>query len=81
MKKSPVEFMFLPAHPGVDAVRIVKVDKTEIGELSQAPDGTYWFHDYSEGDDLYFSPRIDTLAKAEDAIYRHLRILGYVEGE
>lgn len=55
------------------------VDGDEIGDLSQAPDGTYWFSDYSEGEDFYLSPELNTLSEAQDAVIRLLRRIGYVE--
>ena len=77
--KSTVKFRNLPSFPGSDAISIVIVDGDEIGELSQTPDGTYWFTDYSEGEDFYLSPEIGSLKEAQDAVTRLLRRIGYVE--
>jgi hypothetical protein len=77
--KSTVKFRNLPSFPASDAVSIVIVDGDEIGDLSQAPDGTYWFSDYSEGEDFYLSPELNTLSEVQDAVIRLLRRIGYVE--
>lgn len=77
--KRTVKFQDLPQHPGNDAVNVINVDGDDVGELSQAPDGTYWFHDYSEGEDFYLSLELNTLSEAQDAVIRLLRRIGYVE--
>lgn len=77
--KNTVKFQYFPPHVGIDAVHVVNVDGDSIGELGRAEDGTYWFHDYSEGEDFYLSPELNTLSEAQDAVIRLLRRIGYVE--
>lgn len=79
--KDQIDFVFLPAHPGIDATHVVKVNGLAIGELTQAPDGTYFFNDYSEGDDTYLDDDIRTLSGAKAETLQLLLKLGYAEEE
>jgi hypothetical protein len=67
-----------------DQELIVKVETNgrydEVGQLNGYR-GTWWYSDWSEGDDTYFDDDVATLAQAQQATMQWLRNNDYGELE